>query len=194
MEDAVIAIPVGLNPEQRYALREAASRVGITVRSLVSEPSAAYIYNKYSKSQITGASNIAIFDWGGGTLDVSILSAANGAISELAVAGKRLGGNDIDEIIVRHLHARIMQESGIPKTYEDMSNAERDQLLERSEEAKKRLSTEDYALIRLMKYGEKPMIRQRVSLDEFQKLISERVEDAVKVLFQAAHKANISLG
>ena len=191
MSDAVIAIPVDFTPEQRDALRRAATQAGINVRSLVSEPSAAYIY---SKEEIKGASNVAVFDWGGGTLDVSIISADGGNIHELAVAGKRLGGNDIDEMIARHLHARIMQESGIPKAFADMSGAERDQIIDRSEEAKKRLSTEDFALVRLMKYGEKAMTRQNITLEEFQKLTSARIEDAVEVLYQAARKASISLG
>ena len=191
MQDAVIAIPVDFRPEQRRALREAANLAGIHIRSFVSEPTAAYIF---CQKKIAGASNVAVFDWGGGTLDVSIISADHGNIHELAVAGKRLGGNDIDEMIARHIHARIMQESGIPRMFEDMSGAEKDQIISRSEDAKKRLSIEDFALIRLMKYGEKAMTRQSISLNEFQKLIAERINDAVQVLYQAAHKASISLG
>lgn len=191
MQDAVIAIPVDFKPEQRNALRKAAKLAGIQVKSFVSEPTAAYIS---CQKGIAGASNIAVFDWGGGTLDVSIISADHNNIHELAVAGRRLGGNDIDEMIARHIHARVMQESGVPRTFEDMSGAEKDQIIDRSEDAKKRLSVEDFAPIRLMKYGDKPMTRQSISLDEFQKLVAQRIEDAVQVLHQATHKANISLG
>lgn len=193
MNEAVIAIPVDFKPEQRSDLREAARRAGIAVRSLVSEPTAAYIHCK-NKNELKGASNVAVFDWGGGTLDVSIISAENSAVHELAVAGRRLGGNDIDKMIARHLHAKIMREAGIPKAFEDMSNTEKDQILDRSEEAKKRLSTEDFAPVRLMKYGGKPMTRENITLDEFQKLTAERIKDAVQVLGQAADKAHISLG
>lgn len=191
MQNAVIAIPVDFRPEQRNALRQAAKLAGIEVRSFVSEPTAAYIS---CQKEIAGASNVAVFDWGGGTLDVSILSADHGNIHELAVAGKRLGGNDIDKMIARHIHARVMLESGVPKAFEDMSGAEKDQIISKSEEAKKRLSVEDFAPIRLMKYGEKVMTRHSISLDEFRDLIAERVEDAVQVLHQAARKASISLG
>lgn len=191
MQDAVIAIPVDFKPEQRNALRKAANLAGIQVRSFVSEPTAAYIF---CQRKIAEASNVAVFDWGGGTLDVSIISADHGDIHELAVAGRHLGGNDIDEIIARHIHARIMQESGVSMAFEDMSGAEKDQIISKSEETKKRLSIEDFAPIRLMKYGEKVMTRQSISLDEFQKLITERISDAVQVLHQAAHKASISLG
>lgn len=191
MRNAVIAIPVDFKPEQRSALREAAKLAGIHIRSFVSEPTAAYIS---CQKELAGASNIAVFDWGGGTLDVSIISADHNSIHELAVAGRRLGGNDIDEMIARHIHARVMQESGVPKSFEDMSGAERDQIIAKSEEAKKRLSVEDFAPVRLMKYGENVMTRQSISLDEFQELIAERIGDAVQILHQAAHKAGVSLG
>lgn len=191
MKDAVIAIPVDFRPEQRCALRDAARQAGIAVRSFVSEPTAAYIH---CRKELAGASNIAVFDWGGGTLDVSLISEEQGTIHELAIAGRSLGGNDIDEMLARHLHARIMQEAGVPKAFEDMTDMERDQIIDRSEDAKKRLSVEDFAPVRLMKYGGKAMIRQSITLEEFQSLVARRVEDAVQILNQALDKANISLG
>lgn len=191
MKDAVIAIPVDFRPEQRCALRDAARQAGIAVRSFVSEPTAAYIH---CRKELAGASNVAVFDWGGGTLDVSLISEEQGTIHELAIAGRSLGGNDIDEMLARHLHARVMQEIGVPKAFEDMTDIERDQIIDRSEDAKKRLSVEDFAPVRLMKYGGKAMIRQSITLEEFQSLIARRVGDAVQVLNQALDKANISLG
>ena len=189
MTEAVISIPVDFQPEQRAALRRAASKAGIRARSFVSEPTAAYIY---CQKEIAGASNVAVFDWGGGTLDVSILTAENGVIQELAVFGRRLGGNDIDETLARHFHARIMR-TGIPKAFEDMTGTERDQIINQSEEAKKRLSTEDFAPILLVKYGGRKIARESVSLEEFQALIAQKVEDASDVLQQAARKAHITI-
>lgn len=189
MTEAVISIPVDFRPEQRSALHRAAKKAGIEVRSFVSEPTAAYIY---CQKEIAGASNVAVFDWGGGTLDVSILTEEKGVIQELAVAGRRLGGNDIDEMLARHFHARIMQ-SGVAKAFEDMTGTERDQIISQSEEAKKRLSTEDFAPILLMRYGGRKIARESVSLEEFQALIAQKVEDAADVLLQAARKAHITL-
>lgn len=97
-------------------------------------------------------------------------------------------------MLTRHIHARVTQETGIPKAFEDISGSERDQIFERSEDAKKRLSIEAFTPIRLMRYGAKAMLRYSISLEEFQKLTSERIEDAVQVLYRAARKANISLG
>lgn len=191
MKEAVIAIPVDFNPNQRHALRVAAQQAGIMIRSFVSEPTAAYIH---CQREIAGASNVAVFDWGGGTLDVSIISAEHNTVHELAIAGRQLGGNDIDKMLARHLHARIMQEIGIPTAFEDMNESEQDQIINRSEDAKKRLSVEDFAPVRLMNYGGKAMIRQSVSLESFQALIAGRAEEAIQVLYQALDKASISLG
>ena len=83
---------------------------------------------------------MAVFDWGGGTLDISMISVENHEVSEMAVAGQRLGGNDIDQMLARHIHARFMQEVSEARSFDDLSPAERDQIIERSEEAKKRLS------------------------------------------------------
>ena len=102
MTQAAISIPVDYNPLQRHALRQAAEKAGILVQTFVSEPTAAYIR---CREEIAGASNIAVFDWGGGTLDVSILTVEKGIVHELAIDGKAFGGNNIDEMIARHIHA-----------------------------------------------------------------------------------------
>ena len=191
MTEAVMAIPVDFKPEQRRNLREAAEKAGIRVKSFVSEPTAAYVN---CRKDLAGASNVAVFDWGGGTLDISLISVEKQEVSELAVAGQRLGGNDIDQMIARHLHSRIARQEGDARSFDDLTPAERDQIVDRSEEAKKRLSTDDSAPVRLMRYAGKVMIRDTITLDEFAKLIAARVDEAEKLLHYATEKAGVSLG
>ena len=191
MVEAVIAIPVDFQPDQRRNLREAAARAGINVKSFVSEPTAAYVN---CRDELAGASNVAVFDWGGGTLDISMISVENHEVAELAVAGQRLGGNDIDQMLARHIHARVMQKAAEARSFDDLTPAERDQIIERSEEAKKRLSDEDSAPVRLMRYAGKTMVIENVSLDEFSKLIESRVNEAERLLHVAADKAGVGLG
>ncbi len=191
LTEAVVAIPVDFKPEQRTALREAAKRAGIKIKSFVSEPTAAYVK---CRDDLAEASNVAVFDWGGGTLDISLISVEKNQVSELAIVGKRLGGNDIDRMIARHLHARIARKEGESRSFDDLSPVERDQIIERSEDAKKRLSSDDEATVRLMRYAGKPMIREIITLDEFSKLIAAKVDDAVKLLHFAAEKAGVSIG
>lgn len=191
LSKAVMAIPVDFKPEQRKDLREAARIAGIYVKSFVSEPTAAYVK---CRGDLAGASNVAVFDWGGGTLDISLISVEKNQVSELAVSGQRLGGNDIDQMIARHLHARIAREENDARAFDDLSPAERDQIIERSEDAKKRLSSDDEAHIRLMRYAGKVMVRASISLDEFSKLIASKIDDAERLLHQTADKAGISIG
>ena len=190
MTQAAISIPVDYNPLQRHALRQAAEKAGILVQTFVSEPTAAYIR---CREEIAGASNIAVFDWGGGTLDVSILTVEKGIVHELAIDGKAFGGNNIDEMIARHIHARIMRGMDAPKEFSDITAAERDEILNKCEEAKKVLSTQDDARIRLMNYGGRPMIRESISLEEFQSLTAEKMEEAARFLLQTASKAGVTL-
>ncbi|MBR6954002.1 MAG: Hsp70 family protein [Clostridia bacterium] len=191
LEETVMAIPVDFKPEQRRSLRTAAEKAGIKIKSFVSEPTAAYVN---CRQDLAGASNVAVFDWGGGTLDISLISIDKHEVSELAVTGQRLGGNDIDQMLARHLHAKISRQEGDPRTFDDLTPAERDQILERAEEAKKRLSTDDTAPIRLMRYAGKVMIRDIVTLDEFSKLIASRIDDAESLLHAAAEKAGVGIG
>ena len=102
MNEAVMAIPVDFSSEQRADLREAAHRAGICIKSFVSEPTAAYVK---CRDELAGASNVAVFDWGGGTLDISLISIENREVSELAVAGMRLAAM----ILTRCLHAISMR-------------------------------------------------------------------------------------
>lgn len=191
MTEAVIAIPVDFKPEQRHNLRKAAEKAGIRVKSFVSEPTAAYVN---CREDLAGASNVAVFDWGGGTLDISLISVEKQEVSELAVAGQRLGGDDIDQMIARHLHSRVASQEGFARSFDDLEPAERDQIIECSENAKKRLSADDSAPIRLMRYAGKTLIRDEITLDEFTKLIDSRVDEAEKLLYDTAEKAGVSLG
>lgn len=191
LDEAVIAIPVDFKPEQRKNLREAAMRAGIKVKSFVSEPTAAYVS---CRDELKGSSNVAVFDWGGGTLDVSMISVEKREVSEIAIAGMRLGGNDIDLLLAKHVHARLMQETANGCNYEDLTASDKDQIVDKVEDCKKRLSQDDTAPIRLMRYAGKSMLRSSVTLDEFSKLIQSRVDSAVKLLFDAAEKGNITLG
>lgn len=191
LKDAVIAIPVDFKPEQRRDLREAAKRAGIKVKSFVSEPTAAYVS---CRREMAGASNVVVFDWGGGTLDVSLISVEGCEVSELAVAGRRLGGNDIDLMLAKHIHAKIMHQAAEARSFEDLSPAERDNIIGCAEEAKKRLSGEEFSPIRLMRYAGKTIVRDSVSLDEFSRLIESSVNEAVKLMDSAVKKAGVGLG
>ena len=194
MTEAVISIPVDYKPNQRRALRRAAEKAEIKVKTFVSEPTAAFFFCRREMKELAGASNVAVFDWGGGTLDVSILTVDKGVVHELAVNGRSLGGNDIDTMLAKYIHARVMKGFDAPREFSDITSAEKDEILNKCEEAKKRLSTEDYARIRLMNYGGRPMTLESINFEDFQSLINSRIDEASNFLIETAEKAGVSLG
>ncbi len=101
VEEAVISVPAYFNDDQRCATKLAAQMAGLTVKRLINEPSAAALYHRYSTQG--GDSRMMIVDFGGGTLDVSIVECFENIIEITAIAGdNRLGGNDIDRAIADH--------------------------------------------------------------------------------------------
>ena len=101
VEEAVISVPAYFNDDQRCATKLAAQLAGLKVKRLINEPSAAALYHRFSTQRVD--SQLMIVDFGGGTLDVSIVDCFENIIEITAIAGdNRLGGDDIDRAIVDH--------------------------------------------------------------------------------------------
>ena len=101
VEEAVISVPAYFNDDQRCATKLAAQLAGLTVKRLINEPSAAALYHRFSTQ--SGDCQLMIVDFGGGTLDVSIVECFENIIEITAIAGdNRLGGDDIDRAIAAH--------------------------------------------------------------------------------------------
>ena len=104
VKDAVITVPAYFNDSQRQATKDAGIIAGLNVMRIVNEPTAAAIaYGLNNKKGKSGEDNVLIFDLGGGTFDVSILSIDNGVFEVKATAGDtHLGGEDFDNRTVDH--------------------------------------------------------------------------------------------
>jgi heat shock protein 1/8 len=102
IQDAVITVPAYFNDSQRQATKDAALIAGLNVLRIINEPtSAALCYGLDKKSD--KEMNVIVFDFGGGTHDVSLLSIDNGVFEVLATSGNtHLGGRDIDNVIVEY--------------------------------------------------------------------------------------------
>lgn len=100
IEDAVITVPAYFNDEQRQATRDAGKIAGLNVLRIVNEPTAASLAYGLGQNK-KDALNIAVYDLGGGTFDVSILRIEDGVFDVLATRGDTdLGGDDFDRAIV----------------------------------------------------------------------------------------------
>ena len=96
--EAVITVPAYFNDAQRQATKDAGRIAGLDVKRIINEPTAAALAYGADKK---GNSTIAVFDFGGGTFDVSILEIANGVIEVKSTNGDTmLGGDDIDHKLI----------------------------------------------------------------------------------------------
>ena len=102
VKDAVITVPAYFNDSQRQATKDAGAIAGLNVQRIINEPTAAAIAYGLDKKG-NGEKNVLIFDLGGGTFDVSILSIDDGIFEVKATAGDtHLGGEDFDSRLVQH--------------------------------------------------------------------------------------------
>jgi len=100
--DAVITVPAYFNDAQRQATKDAGAIAGLNVQRIINEPTAAALAYGLDKRQ-GGERNVLIFDLGGGTFDVSVLSIEDGVFEVLSTAGDtHLGGEDFDNRLVDH--------------------------------------------------------------------------------------------
>ena len=145
---AVITVPAYFDEAQRQATREAAQHAGINVLRLLNEPTAAAIaygldHIEQGVDQTNDAERIqVIYDFGGGTFDVSVLRLSKGVYEVLATGGHTaLGGDDIDRLIVGWLIEQIGQINPTP--------AEHQALLQAAKQAKETLSTQESVTVTL---------------------------------------------
>ncbi len=145
--EAVISVPAYFNDDQRCATKLAAQLAGLTVKRLINEPSAAALYYRYSTNSADG--QMMIIDFGGGTLDVSIVECFENIIEIIAIAGdNHLGGDDIDRAIV----ACFCQENGLSQ--QALAPGLRSELYRQAEAAKIALSDAPSATISLRADGQ----------------------------------------
>ncbi|CAN4090106.1 unnamed protein product [Withania somnifera] len=104
IKNAVVTVPAYFNDSQRQATKDAGTISGLNVMRIINEPTAAAIaYGLDKKSSSTGEKNVLIFDLGGGTFDVSLLTIEEGIFEVKATAGDtHLGGEDFDNRMVNH--------------------------------------------------------------------------------------------
>lgn len=190
MEDATVAIPVGFSASKRMKLREAAKKAGIHIRSLISEPTAAFFANYHA---LKSCSIVAIFDWGGGTLDVSILQHVNGKVSELATLGKDIAGDYIDDKIAKRIHAKIARKKGIEMAFADMPSSAQDMMRVRAERAKRILGNDDTATISINNYGVYGPCRETLEYDWFADIVDPEVTMAMACLEEAIRQSGVGL-
>ena len=136
VSEAVITVPAYFNDQQRQATKDAGKIAGLDVKRIINEPTAAALAYGQDKKK---SGIIAVFDFGGGTFDVSILDINDGVIEVKATNGDtHLGGYDIDQRIIDYLVEIFQSEQGINLKQDKMALQ---RLREAAEKAKCELSS-----------------------------------------------------
>ncbi len=188
---AVITVPAYFNDAQRQATKDAGQIAGLEVLRLVNEPTAAALaYGLDKKSDET----IAVFDFGGGTFDISILEVSTGVVEVKSTNGDtHLGGDDIDQVIIEWLVEEFKKDQGVDLSKDRMALQ---RLKEGAEKAKMELSSTQEAEINLPfitadQNGPKHLAI-KLSRAKFEQMIQPLVDRTLEPCRQALKDAKLS--
>ena len=120
IDKAVITVPAYFNDNQRQATKDAGAIAGLEVVRIINEPTAAALAYGLDKSGTS--QKIMVFDFGGGTLDVTIMDFSDGVFEVISTSGDtQLGGSDMDEILTKYVLGQFQKETGIDLSKDNMA-------------------------------------------------------------------------
>lgn len=192
VSEAVITVPAYFNDSQRQATKEAGEIAGLKVRRIINEPTAAAL--AYGLDKKGTDQKIVVFDFGGGTHDVSILELGDGVFEVLSTDGDtHLGGDDVDEKIINWLADEFQAEENMDLRKDPMSLQ---RLKEASEKAKIELSSSEQTEINLpyitaTASGPKHLVRT-LTRSKFEQLIDDLVKRTIEPCESALKSAGLS--
>jgi molecular chaperone DnaK len=191
--EAVITVPAYFNDAQRQATKDAGEIAGLVVRRIVNEPTAAALAYGLDKKK---AEKVAIYDFGGGTFDISILDMGDGAVEVLATNGDtHLGGDNIDMKLMEWLIAEFKKDNGIDVSKDKMVLQ---RLKEAAEKAKIELSSANETQINLPfltadATGPKHL-DVKLSRAKFEQMIADFVERSLEPCRKCLKDSGLNVG
>ncbi|MEY3592643.1 MAG: hypothetical protein RLZZ38_1620 [Bacteroidota bacterium] len=189
--EAVVTVPAYFNDAQRQATKEAGEIAGLTIKRIINEPTAAALAYGLDKKGID--QKIVVFDFGGGTHDVSVLELGDGVFEVLATDGDtHLGGDDVDDAIINWLAEEFKAEEGLDLRQDPMALQ---RLKEAAEKAKIELSSTTASEINLpyimpVNGIPKHLVRS-LQRSKFEQLISSIVERTIAPCRSALSNAGL---
>ena len=189
---AVITVPAYFNDAQRQATKDAGRIAGLEVERIINEPTAAALAFGIDKTNVE--QKVLVYDLGGGTFDVSILQLADGTFEVLATAGNnRLGGDDIDNILVDWICSDFQKNYGIDLKKDRMALQ---RIKESAEKAKKDLSSMKEVQISIpfiSANSDGPLhIETSITRAKFEDMIKGIVEKTIGPVRQALQDAGLT--
>lgn len=211
-DQAVVTIPVDMNGARRRELREAFRMAGVNIVQFIHEPLAA-LYGHLC-SEVDGRGNhvrradfedhlkklnrelILVFDWGGGTLDLTLCQVTDGMLIQIMNDGcSNVGGDVIDDIIRNEIVMRCLAQRGESEALPQQIDAA-SKLLDRAERAKIELSAKDGFTVFVPDYfriskGDKD-IEYKLTRAELEEIVSAKIEEGIQRIHGLLEKARIS--
>jgi len=190
--EAVVTVPAYFNDAQRQATKEAGEIAGLTIKRIINEPTAAALAYGLDKKGVD--QKIVVFDFGGGTHDVSILELGDGVFEVLSTDGDtHLGGDDVDNILINWLADEFKNDEGIDLRKDPMALQ---RLKEAAEKAKIELSSTTSSEINLPYImpvdGVPKHLVRTLQRAKFEQLIAEIVERTIAPCRSALKNAGLT--
>jgi len=190
---AVITVPAYFNDAQRQATKDAGKIAGLEVMRIINEPTASALAYGVDKEE---EATVLVYDLGGGTFDVSVMTLGDGVFEVQATAGdNHLGGDDFDECVITYLVDEFKKKEGIDLTKDPMAMQ---RLRDAAENAKKELSTVQKTNINLPYITTDASGPKFLDIDltraKFEQLIGSLVEKTLGPVRQALDDAGIKAG
>jgi molecular chaperone DnaK len=192
VKETVVTVPAYFDDNQRSATKDACRIAGLDVRRLVNEPTAASL--AYGLDRLGAEQRIAVIDFGGGTLDVTILEFGKGVFEVKATSGDtHLGGTDMDAVLFEHFASRFHAQTGIDIRGDRTASA---RVREAAEVAKIELSATTTTQVSLPFLAGQAGQPRHLDLDltrtELERLVRPIVERCRAPVEQALHDAGIT--
>ncbi len=194
VKEAVITVPAYFNDAQRQATKEAGEIAGLTVKRIINEPTAAAL--AYGLDKKMQDQKIIVFDFGGGTHDVSVLELGDGVFEVLSTDGDtHLGGDDVDDKIINWLADEFKKDEGVDLRKDPMALQ---RLKEAAEKAKIELSSTTSSEINLPYImpvdGIPKHLVRTLTRSAFEQLIDDLVKRTIEPCKTALKNAGLSIG
>ena len=183
---AVITVPAYFNDSQRQATKDAGRIAGLEVLRIINEPTAAALSYGLQKKE---KGNVAVYDLGGGTFDISILKLSDGIFEVLATNGNtHLGGDDIDRAIMLHFMEIMTRDHDVD--FDGNANLKQ-AVRQAAENAKIALSNEDSTTAEISLSENGPYVRVELDRETLEKLSKTVVDKTLHCCKKAMHDAGL---
>lgn len=191
--EAVITVPAYFNDSQRKATQDAGRIAGLNVRRIINEPTAAALAYGFNKKK---DEKIVVYDFGGGTFDVSVLEVGDDVIEVQSSDGDaHMGGRDIDQAIIRHLIAAFKASDAIDLSKDKLALQRLD---EAAEKAKLELSTTSETEINIpfISQGSDGPVHLAIKLSraKLEELAHEFIDKSIEITKRAMEASGLKIG